>query len=195
MLTTVLCSSISSHFTSNEWGLPLAPYPAKTLLAILVGMWRHCVMVLISTFLKTNEAEHSLCLWLLWQLLLWKHFKIFPCFSFFFFVFFSFSRAALKAHGGSQVRGLDRSCSRWPTPQSQQRQIQASSSTYTTAHGNTGSLTHWVRPGIEPATSWFLVRFIKHWATTGTPFPCFSIGLSLFFLICRNSYMFWIWAL
>ena len=32
---------------------------------------------------------------------------------------------------------------------------------YTTAQGNNGSLTHWVRPGIEPATSWFLVRFIS----------------------------------
>ena len=33
--------------------------------------------------------------------------------------------------------------------------------TYTTAHGNTGSLTPWVRPGIELATSWFPVRFVS----------------------------------
>ena len=26
--------------------------------------------------------------------------------------------------------------------------------TYTTAHGSTGSLTHWARPGIEPAASY-----------------------------------------
>ena len=32
--------------------------------------------------------------------------------------------------------------------------------TYTTAHSNTGSLTQWVRPGIEPKTSSFLVRFV-----------------------------------
>ena len=32
--------------------------------------------------------------------------------------------------------------------------------TYTTAHSNTGSLTHYVRPGIEPSSSWILVRFI-----------------------------------
>ena len=54
--------------------------------------------------------------------------------------------------------------------------------TYTTAHGNTGSLTHWTRPGIEPATSWFLVKFINHWATMGTPGSCFcihSFGLCL----------------
>ena len=32
---------------------------------------------------------------------------------------------------------------------------------YTTAQGNTRSLTHWARPGIKPATSWFLIRFIS----------------------------------
>jgi len=35
------------------------------------------------------------------------------------------------------------------------------SATYTTAHSNTGSFTHWARPGMEPATSWFLVRFVS----------------------------------
>ena len=38
--------------------------------------------------------------------------------------------------------------------------IWAESSTYTTAHGNARSLTHWVRPGIEPASSWVLVGFV-----------------------------------
>ena len=28
---------------------------------------------------------------------------------------------------------------------------------------------HWARPRIEPATPWFLVGFINHWAKTGTP--------------------------
>ena len=32
--------------------------------------------------------------------------------------------------------------SHWPTPQPQQCQIQAAFATYTTAYGNTGSLTH-----------------------------------------------------
>ena len=32
--------------------------------------------------------------------------------------------------------------------------------TYTTAHGNAGSLTYWVSPGIKPASSWIPVRFI-----------------------------------
>ena len=34
------------------------------------------------------------------------------------------------------------------------------STNYITAHGSAGSLTHWRRLGIEPASSWMLVRFI-----------------------------------
>ena len=36
-------------------------------------------------------------------------------------------------------------------------QDQAASATYTTAHGNAGSLTHWTRPGIKPTSLWILV--------------------------------------
>ena len=32
--------------------------------------------------------------------------------------------------------------------------------TYTTAHSNTRSLTHLVRPGIKPASSWLLIGFV-----------------------------------
>ena len=38
---------------------------------------------------------------------------------------------------------------------------QAVYTSYTTAPGNAGSLTHWARPGMEPASSWILVRFIS----------------------------------
>ena len=44
------------------------------------------------------------------------------------------------------------------------------SAAYTTARSNTGSLTHWAKPRIKPTTSWFLVGFFNHWATTGTPY-------------------------
>ena len=40
---------------------------------------------------------------------------------------------------------------------------------YPTAHGNTGSLTHWARPWTEPASSWILVGFVNRWAMTETP--------------------------
>ena len=45
-------------------------------------------------------------------------------------------------------------------PQSWQHQIQDASVPYTTAHHNAGSLTHRVRPGIKPASSWILDRFV-----------------------------------
>ena len=53
------------------------------------------------------------------------------------------------------------SCSHWPMPQPQQHQIWAMSVTFTTAHGNAWSLTHWGRPGIKSASSRMLVRFIS----------------------------------
>ena len=37
------------------------------------------------------------------------------------------------------------------------------------ACSNMGSLTHWAGPGIGPASWCTLVRFLSHWATTGTP--------------------------
>ena len=63
-------------------------------------------------------------------------------------------RATPAAYGGSRARqGSNRSCSCRPTPQPQQRGISATPATYTTAHGNIGSFTHWARPGIKPASS------------------------------------------
>ena len=41
--------------------------------------------------------------------------------------------------------------------------------TYTTTHSNIRLLTHSVRPGIEPASSWVLVRFIS--AEAGQELP------------------------
>ena len=58
---------------------------------------------------------------------------------------------------------------RRPTPEPQQLGIQAESATYTTTHSNVWSLTHWVRPGIEPESSWMLLGFTNHWAMTETP--------------------------
>ena len=62
-------------------------------------------------------------------------------------------------------------------PEPQQHGIRAASATHTTAHGDTGSLTRWAMPGIEPATSWFVVGFINHCATKGTPEGFLNIEL------------------
>ena len=72
-------------------------------------------------------------------------------------------RAVPLAYRGSQARGgiaavgADLCHSHRP----QQCGIQSKSATYTTAHSNARSLTHWARPGIKPAFSWLLVRFIS----------------------------------
>ena len=68
------------------------------------------------------------------------------------FLFVCF-RAIPVSYGSSQVRA----------------QIRAASATYATACSNAGSLTHWERPGIEPASLWILVMFLTCWATTEAP--------------------------
>ena len=65
-------------------------------------------------------------------------------------------------------------------PQPQPLQIRATSATCTTAHGNTWSLPHWARPGIELMFSWMLVGFAKRWVTTGTPKSTFFFFFCLF---------------
>ena len=56
---------------------------------------------------------------------------------------------------------MNQSCKLWPTPQPQQCRIQAASVTYTTVYSITNPLTHRLRPGVEPASSWILVRFFS----------------------------------
>ena len=74
-----------------------------------------------------------------------------------YYCFFFLLRVTLGACGISQAR--DRISQ--PAPQPQQCQIWATSVSYTTAHGNAGSSTHWRRPGIEPMSSWILVRLFS----------------------------------
>ena len=79
-------------------------------------------------------------------------------------------RATSVAYGSSQARGQIGATAASLHPQPQQRQIWATSATYTTAHSNAKSLTHWVRPGIEPMDI-SQIRFCQ--ATVGTPEPIF----------------------
>ena len=74
---------------------------------------------------------------------------------------FCLFRVAPAACGASQARGWTGAASWWPKPQPQPQQcgIWVLSVTYSTAHGNTGSLTHWARAGIEHESSWILVWF------------------------------------
>ena len=60
------------------------------------------------------------------------------------------SWAAPTAYGGSQARGRIGAVAAKPTQGPQQRRIRAASATYTTAHGNAGSLTPEQGQGLNP---------------------------------------------
>ena len=77
-----------------------------------------------------------------------------------FFLSFVFLRITPGAYGGSQVRSL----------------IRAVAAGLCHSHSNTGSLTHWVKLGIEPESSWILVGFIttEPWQELHLLFLCFS---------------------
>ena len=80
---------------------------------------------------------------------------------FFLCVFFG---AAPEVYGGSQARGL----------------IRATAAGLHHSHSNVRSLTHWVRPEIEPMSSWILVGFVNFWASVGAPrFISFTFVLVL----------------
>ena len=78
--------------------------------------------------------------------------------SHFYSPFFFFLRATSTAYGGSQARGS----------------IRAVPLAYTTAHGNTGSLTHWARPGMEPASSWIRSNWFLLTNDWNSSFPLFQ---------------------
>ena len=82
------------------------------------------------------------------------------CFSSLLFSFSVFSGLHLQHMEGPRL-GVESELQLRPMPQPQPLQIQALSVTYTPAQGNAGSLTCWVRPGIESSSSWMLVRFVS----------------------------------
>ena len=79
--------------------------------------------------------------------------------GYFLFLFILLFRAALKAYGNSRA-GVKSELQPLAYTTAQQCRIWAVSETYTTAHGNGRSLTHWARPGIELQSSWILVGFV-----------------------------------
>ena len=77
-------------------------------------------------------------------------------------LFFAFLRAALMAYGHSQTRGLiEATCAVLHHRHSNVGSGPHLWPTWTTAHSNTWSLTHWGRLGIALTSSWILVRFVS----------------------------------
>ena len=93
----------------------------------------------------------------------------------------SFFRATPMPHGSSQVRGWIRAAAAGlhHSP-SNARSERLTLRLNVTAHGNAGPLTHWVRLGIKPLSSWIPVELLTCWATAGAPL-CFPFFLSFFF--------------
>ena len=105
-------------------------------------------------------------------------------FFFFFFAFLVHTCWIWKFPG----YGFNQSCSRWPTPQPQECHIWATSMTYDAAHGNTGSLTHWMRPGINPMCSWILGGFTTCSAKTGSPsWSIFAVLIIITLHPCKTT--------
>ena len=71
-------------------------------------------------------------------------------------LFFCLFRAVPEAYGSSQARGWIGAVAVSLSHSHSQSQIWVTSATYTIAHGNARSLTHWTGPGIEPSSSWIL---------------------------------------
>ena len=126
---------------------------------------KYCKSTIIHYFLnnKQTKKNHNGEKELKWQnktRIFWKV-LLFGCFQ--------------ASHGGGMWKFLGKgsnpsswsySCQPMSQPQPQGSELRV---TYTTAHGSTGSLTHRVRPGVEPTSSWIVFRFFTHWATMGTP--------------------------
>ena len=91
------------------------------------------------------------------------YFLLFILFSFIYFIFlfyFLLFRAAPRTYGSSQARG------QIGTVATGLHHIHSNTSSEPClqppiAHGHAGSLTHRARPGIEPASSWILVRLFS----------------------------------
>ena len=82
-------------------------------------------------------------------------------FSFFLFFFFSLFRPVPKAYGSSQARGwIGAIATGLITASAKQDPSRVCNLRYAIAHANTRLITHWVRPGIEPTSSWMPVGFL-----------------------------------
>ena len=84
-------------------------------------------------------------------------------------------RATPKACGSSQTRG----------------QIIRIAAGLHHNHSNTRSLTHLARPGIEPTSTWILIRFITtepQWELPINLFYCFHVFF-IWFSICRPDWV------
>ena len=90
--------------------------------------------------------------------------------SFFFLSFFFLFTATPMTYGSSWARG----------------QIRASAAGLCHSHSNARSLSHQARPGIEPASSWMLLRFVS--VEPQQELPSFNFLINIFLIINLMQY-------
>ena len=123
---------------------------------ICLNIFPTCTGLFATLFLTGRSSLNILAtMYILWIFSLFLGLVyIFLCFVFVFVLPF---RAALSAYGSSQARAPMRVTASTATATRDLSWV----CTYTRAHCNDRSLTHWARPGIEPTASWILVKFIS----------------------------------
>ena len=124
------------------------------------------------------------------ELLLSQSFLLLRTCGLFWFSFcfvFCLFRASAMAYGVSQARGrIGARATNLHHSHSNVGSQPCLCPTYTTAHGNVRSLSHWAKPGIKPASSWIPVKCLTHWSTTGIPHLCFLCCLMFIVSICLS---------
>ena len=106
-----------------------------------------------------------------------------------FLLFFFFFRASPVTYGSLQATGSYQGYNCRPTPQPQQCGIWATSANHSVAHSSARSLTHWARPGIEPACSWILVVFVSAEPQRELLFSVFWGTTILFSIVAATTYI------
>ena len=119
--------------------------------------------IMTQSYIYRHSFSHIISHHVLSQVFVYSslYYTIGPHFLSFFLLLLLFFRATPAAHEISHTRGSNGNYRCWPMPQPQQHEIRGVSVSYTAARSNAWSLTHWVRPGLEPTSSWLPVRFIS----------------------------------
>ena len=122
------------------------PLPGKAIKAIFFSFTQNSVTFLFGTCSLFYNKFFCFCFW------------------FFFGGGWSFG-ATPMAYGSSQARGwitaIAADVCHSHSNAGSEPHLWATSVSHTTAHGNTGSYTHWASPGTESVSSWMLVRLVS----------------------------------
>ena len=95
------------------------------------------------------------------MLTVWLNWEVYMTWLEVTYIYLCLFRATPMPYGSSQARGQIRAVAAVLHHFQSNTRSKPNLRLYTTAHDNAGSLTHGERPGIKPASSWILVRFVS----------------------------------